>query len=272
MAQPIISVIIPVWNGARTIQPCLESVLSQDVPSMEVIVVDDGSTDDTWAILQTLAQGEPRIRPIRQENAGASVARNTGLEVCLGEYVRFVDADDVVPAGSMRALLDAAQANGSDLVLAAYTEVFAGARALRCLNKQDETIGQAEFLARLERLANSFYYGVLWNKLFQGDIIREKKPRFTPGLHWGEDFVFVMAYLAHCKRFTYVTQPVYDYIRNPRGLVVRQFFRSITHPIASMKDRWLVYCSYREMYRAVGAYEQYKSKLWHYMFRFTLRN
>ncbi len=270
--QPVVSVIIPVWNGERYIENCLKSVLTQDVTDMEIIVVDDGSTDDTWALLTALAEQDARIRPVHQENAGASVARNTGLEICGGKYVRFIDADDVLPEGSMASLLASAEEHGSDLVLAAYTEVLAGKRSLRCLNKTDEAIGQVEFLERLERLSNSFYYGVLWNKLFRGDMIREHRPRFTPGLHWGEDFVFVMAYLAHCRRYSYVTQPVYDYIRNPRGLVVRQFFRSITHPVASMKDRFLVYASYRELYRNVGAYEQYRGRLWRYLFRFTLRN
>ncbi len=272
MQQPIISVIIPVWNGEKHLTKCLESVLNQQIDDLEVIVVDDGSTDGTWALLTALAAKDSRITPIHQENAGASVARNTGLDRCRGKYVRFVDADDALPEGSMAALLQSAEAHGSDLVLAAYTEVLAGKRTLRDLNKKDEALDHEAFLARLEKLSNSFYYGVLWNKLFRGDIIRTHQPRFTPGLHWGEDFVFVMAYLAHCRRFSYVTQPVYDYIRNPQGLVVRQFFRSIIHPIDSLRDRWLVYCSYREMYRSVGAYEAYRCKLWRYLFRFTLRN
>lgn len=270
--QPLISVVIPVWNGAKYIESCLQSVLAQDVEDMEIIVVDDGSTDGTWELLTRLAASDARIQPFHQENAGASVARNTGLARCQGKYIRFVDADDTVPAGSMRALLDSAEEHGSDLVLAAYTEVLAGSRSLRCLHSKDEAIGQEEFLRRLERLANSFYYGVLWNKLFRGDIIREHKPRFVPGLHWGEDFVFVMDYLAHCRRYSYVSAPVYDYIRNPNGLVVRQFFRSITHPIESLKDRWKVYTAYRTLYQRVGAYEEYKHKLWHYLIRFTLRN
>ena len=178
--QPLVSVVIPVWNGARHIEACLRSVLSQDVKDMEIIVVDDGSTDDTWAILTRLSGEDRRICPVRQSNAGASVARNTGLDRCQGKYVRFVDADDVVPAGSMAALITSAETGGSDLVLAAYTEVLAGSRALRNLNPTDETIGQEDFLRRLERLSNSFYYGVLWNKLFRGDIIRDHHPRFTP--------------------------------------------------------------------------------------------
>lgn len=270
--QPLVSVVIPVWNGAPYLERCLTSILSQSIREIEVIVVDDGSTDDTWAILTRMAERDSRIRPMHQENAGASVARNTGLDHCRGEYVRFVDADDAVPPDSLEHLLSSAREHGSDLVMAAYTEVLAGTRSLRCLNKRNEAVEQPEFLRRLEKYANSFYYGVLWNKLFRGDILRQQKPRFTPGLHWGEDFVFVMDYLAHCRRVSYVTAPVYDYVRNPRGLVMRQMWRSILHPIASLKDRWLVYEAYVRLYRRVGAYEAYKHKLWHYLFRFTLRN
>lgn len=270
--QPLISVVIPVWNGAPYLERCLTSILSQSVKDLEIIVVDDGSKDDTWTILTRMAQSDARIHPIHQENAGASAARNTGLEQCQGEFVAFADADDEVPEGAYERLLSSAREHQSDLVLAAYTEVLAGTRSLRCLNKQDEAIGQEAFLRRLERLANSFYYGVLWNKLFRGDIIREHKPRFTPGLNWGEDFVFVMDYLAHCHRYSYVTTPVYDYIRNPHGLVIQQLKRSFLHPFASLKDRWLVYSAYVRLYRRVGAYEQYRHKLWRYMIRFTLRN
>lgn len=272
MHTPTISVIIPAWNADKYLDACLQSVLSQSVTDMEVIVVNDGSTDQTRQILEDFAARDPRVRPIHQQNAGASVARNTGLEQCRGEYVRFVDADDVVPAGSMERLLRSAREHRSDLVMAAYTEVLAGHRSLRCLHHQDEAVEREEFLRRLEKLSNSFYYGVLWNKLFRGDIIREQKPRFTPGLHWGEDFVFVMDYLAHCQRVSYVPEPVYDYVRNPRGLVMRQFFRSIAHPIDSMKDRMTVYRAYRRLYERVGAYEQYRGKLWRYLFRFTLRS
>jgi len=270
--QPLISVIIPVWNGEKHLERSLKGICAQPIENMEIIVVDDGSTDGTWALLTRMAGEDSRIRPIRQENAGASVARNTGLEHCRGRYVRFVDADDAVPENSLPFLLESATANRSDLVIAAYTEVLAGSRSLRCLHRKDEAVDQEEFLRRLERYANSFYYGVLWNKLFQGDLIREHKVRFTPGLHWGEDFVFVMDYLAHCQRYSYLSAPVYDYIRNPNGLVMRQFWRSIAHPIASLKDRWLVYSAYRRLYQRVGAYEQYRHKLWHYLFRFTLRN
>jgi len=272
VTQPLISVIIPVWNGACFLEACLKSIQAQSVRDMEIIVIDDGSTDGTWTLLQQLAALDERIRPVHQENGGVSAARNAGLSLYRGKYVRFVDADDLLPEGSMQALADKAEANASDLVLGAYTEVLFQQRSHRDLGKCEDTVDNAEFLRRLERLSNSFYYGVLWNKLFRGDILREKALRFNPRLAWGEDFSFVMDYCAHAERISYTQKAVYDYQRNPKGAVIRQLGRCMRHPLASLKDRWLIYDSYRSLYRRRGAYAQYRHKLWLYLFRFTLRN
>ena len=270
--QPLISVIVPVWNGEKYLAECMESITSQSLQDMEIIVVDDGSADGTWPLMERLARSDARIRILHQENAGVSEARNAGISLSRGRYIRFVDADDRLPADSMRLLADKAQQNHCDLVLAAYTEVLGSRRYHRDLGRCEDVVDNDEFLRRLERLSNSFYYGVLWNKLFRGDIIREKKVRFVSGLAWGEDFAFVMSYLAHAERIGYTTSPVYDYRRNPKGAVMRQFFSAIFHPIAGLRDRWMIYDCYRQLYRNRGQYEKYRKVLWLYLFRFTIRN
>lgn len=270
--RPLVSVIVPVWNGEAYLEACLDSILAQAVRDMEIIVVDDGSTDDTWPLLNRLAQRDERIIPLRQDNAGVSQARNMGLEYCHGEYVRFVDADDSLPPDSMQVLLDKAQTQQCDLVLGAYTEVLLGTRTVRDLGKCEDTVDNDEFLRRLEKYSNSFYYGVLWNKLFRGDIVRDRQIRFVPELAWGEDFAFVMRYCAYAERIAYTQTPVYDYFRNPKGAVVRQAWRSITHPFKSIKDRWLIYTFYCDLYRNRNRYEAYRHKLWTYLFRFALRS
>jgi len=272
VTEPLVSVIVPVWNGADCLEACLKSIQAQAVEGMEIIVVDDGSTDGTWTLLQRLSAQDERIRPFRQDNAGVSQARNAGLSYCRGRYIRFVDADDLLPPGSMQHLLNAAEESTSDLVLGAYTEVLFSQRTHRDLGQCEDTVDSEEFLRRLERLSNSFYYGVLWNKLFRGDIIRDRNIRFNPRLVWGEDFSFVMDYCAHAERIRYTQTAIYDYQRNPKGAVVRQLRRCFFHPFASIKDRWLIYDSYRTLYRRKGAYGQYRYKLWRYLFRFTLRN
>lgn len=270
--QPLISVIVPVWNGEKYLAECVESIVSQSLEDMEIILVDDGSTDGTWSMMERLAGKDERIRILHQENAGVSEARNAGIDMSRGRYIRFVDADDILPPDSMRILAEKAQESDCDLVLAAYTEVLGHRRYHRDLGKCEDVVDNGEFLRRLERLSNSFYYGVLWNKLFKGEIIRERRIRFVSGLNWGEDFAFVMGYLAHAERIRYTTALVYDYRRNPKGAVMRQFFHTIRHPIEGMKDRWLIYKTYRELYKARGQYEKYRRVLWRYLFRFTIRN
>ena len=270
--RPFISVIIPVWNGARYLDACLNSILRQSWQHFEIIIVDDGSRDATWNMLMHWKKQEARIIPFHQENAGVSEARNTAMRHASGDYYRFVDVDDQLPPDSLEQLVRCAEKNQSDLVLAAYTEVLGTTRTVRDLGKCTDTVESAEFLRRLERLSNSFYYGVLWNKIFRGDIIRQHDLRFTSGLHWGEDFVFVMQYLEYAERMSYITTPVYDYFRNPNGAVVRQLVNCFRHPIVSIQARLTVYRSYEQLYRARGLYDQYKRILWRYLFRFTLRN
>ena len=270
--QPLISVIVPVWNGEKTLAECVGSIIHQSLQDMEIILVDDGSSDGTWALMERLAEEDARIRILHRENEGVSQARNAGIEMSRGRYVRFVDADDQLPPDSMRILVEKAGENDCDLVLAAYTEVLGRKRYHRDLGKCEDTVDNEEFLRRLERLSNSFYYGVLWNKLFKGQIIREHGVRFVSGLHWGEDFAFVMGYLAHAECIRYTKELVYDYYRNPHGAVVRQFFHTIRHPIEGIKDRLKIYRAYRELYVVRGQYEKYRRVLWQYLFRFTIRN
>jgi len=269
---PMVSVVIPVYNGEQVLQACLRSVMAQDVADMEIIVVDDGSTDGTWALLQRLAAGDARIRPVHQANGGVSTARNRALQECTGEYIRFVDADDVLPPGSMKALLDKARQNGSDLVIAGYTEVVGPVRNPRCLRKCEDTLPCNGILPHLNVWANSFYYGVLWNKLFRREIIEKNQVQFISGLHWGEDFAFVCRYLAGAERISYTQTPVYDYQRNPGGMTVKQFFDCARHPLTNCRMKGQLFGELKQLYIRRGVYDRYRRTLWLYLFRVTLSN
>lgn len=272
MGQPVVSVVIPVYNGEKAIQACLQSVTAQQGVDMEIIVVDDGSTDGTWALLEQLAQEDGRIQPIHQENGGVSAARNRGLEACRGEFIRFVDADDVLPEGSMQALLEKAQQNGSDLVIAGYNDVVGTMRSPRCMRKCEDTMPCDEMLRHFNPRSNSFYYGVLWNKLFRRSIIEENQVRFISGLHWGEDFAFVCRYLVKAQRVSYTQALVYDYQRNPQGMTIKQFTSCISHPLANCRIKWQLFQELKRLYVQRGLYPRYRWTLWLYLFRTTLTN
>lgn len=272
MGQPTVSVVIPVWNGEKVIETCLNSVTCQSLRDMEIIVVDDGSTDGTERVLRRLAERDSRIRIIRQPNAGVSAARNAGIAACTGEYIRFVDADDTLPSGSMAHLVERMRETDSDLVLAAYNEIVGPARRERCLVKSEEAMGVDDMLPSLNRYANSFFYGVLWNKLFRRDIIQGKGVRFIGGLNWGEDFAFVCAYLAHARRVTYSTRTVYDYRRNPGGMTAHQVLDSVLHPIRNCRMKYFLYQRLKELYVNRGVYPAYRKTLWLYLLRVTINN
>ncbi len=270
--KPLVSVIVPVYNGEKFLRPCLESILRQDMADMEILVVDDGSRDGTRALAEEMARADGRIRPIHQDNGGVSSARNAALKVCRGKYIRFVDADDVLPPDSMTTLLSGMREGDNDLVIAAYTEVTGARRDYRCLAREDGQVDQDAFLRLFSRYANSFFYGVLWNKLFLGDVVREHSLRFPEGMSWGEDFVFVTEYLAHVRKAAFLTHPVYDYHRSLTGMVARQFMDCARHPLYNVQLRLRMYRSYCELYRRTGQYPRYRRTLWLYLFRFTLHN
>ena len=272
MGQPTVSVVIPVWNGEKVIETCLNSVTGQSLRDMEIIVVDDGSTDGTERVLRRLAEKDSRIRVIRQRNAGVSAARNAGIAACTGEYIRFVDSDDTLPAGSMAHLVERMRETDSDLVLAAYNEIVGPAHHVRCLVKSEEAMDVDDMLPSLNRYANSFFYGVLWNKLFRRDMIQEKGVRFVGGLNWGEDFAFVCAYLAHARRVTYSTRAVYDYRRNPGGMTAHQVLDSVLHPIRNSRMKFFLYQRLKELYVNRGVYPAYRKTLWLYLLRVTINN
>lgn len=272
MFQPVVSVVVPVYNGEKVIEACLRSILAQEVAEMEIIVVDDGSTDGTWAVLQRMAQEDGRIRPVHQANDGVSAARNRALEECQGEYIRFVDADDVLPPDSMRALLGKARENGSDLVIAGYTEVVGSMRSPRCLRKCEDSMPCNEMLRHFNPWSNSFYYGVLWNKLFRREIIQENHVQFISGLHWGEDFAFVCRYLVKAESVSYTQTLVYDYQRNPEGMTMKQFLDCIRHPLANCRMKWQLFQELKKLYAQRGLYPKYRRTLWLYLFRTTLTN
>ncbi|MBQ8654981.1 MAG: glycosyltransferase [Clostridia bacterium] len=270
MTAPLISVIVPVYNGEAYIERCLASLLKQDAGDMEIIVVDDGSRDGTWALLERMAREDGRIRPVHQENAGVSAARNAALDICRGRYIRFADADDVAAEGSSAALIASMEETDSDLVIADYVEVTGPLRTRRSMAPDRKHLPLHDFLDLFRHRSNSFYYGVLWNKLFRGDIIRENGIRFPHGMKWGEDFHFVTDYLAHVRSVSYLTTPVYDYNRRMEGTVVRQFFDYLCHPTVGLKTRLTLYRNYRELYMDTGLYPRYRRTLWIFLVRFTL--
>lgn len=234
--------------------------------------MDDGSRDGSWAVLQRYAEKDPRVIALHQENQGVSAARNTALNHCRGDYTGFADSDDSLVPGSLETLYQIAVSSDADVVIGGFNEVIGPVRTARNLAKEDCVLEAEAFMRWMEPRSNSFFIGVLWNKLFRTELIRRQAVQFTSGLSYGEDFLFFMQYLPDVQRAALSTTCVYNYVRNPTGLTFRQAWNSVRHPLINIRVKQMLFRGYCDAFRRKGLYEQYRRRLWIYLFRFTLNN
>ncbi|MBE1876374.1 glycosyltransferase family 2 protein [Myceligenerans pegani] len=122
--SPVLSVVVPAYNVGAWVRECLSSILDDQDADLEVVVVDDGSTDDTWDIVTGFAASHPEVRAVRSPGVGGAQARNYGAEIARGEYLAFADADDLVPRGAYPRMLDAARAGNADMVAGSFLKFY----------------------------------------------------------------------------------------------------------------------------------------------------
>lgn len=202
----LLSIIIPAYNAADTIDACLESVLASPGISCEIICVDDGSTDGTGAKLQQWARRDNRIRCISQPNSGVAAARNVALEHASGQYVTFVDADDTVEPGFLPALCAAAESTGADCVVAGWVERGR-------VHQLTQSVGiYAPTAERAASLPNH-----VWARVYAASILRRSKARFCPNLQMGEDTFFNYCVHPWCNKIALIPETGYQYRHDAPG-------------------------------------------------------
>lgn len=161
--QDVISVIVPVYNVAQYLPQCMDSILSQDYEKLEVILIDDGSTDNSGELCDAYARRDSRVRVIHQTNSGAAAAKNTGLRAATGEYLSFVDSDDFLEPGAYSYMLSLLKENGADMVRCAYKNLFRTC-AEQCLTDESRRVMDGK--AFLTSFTTDWTCGLLWNKLY----------------------------------------------------------------------------------------------------------
>lgn len=244
--MPKVSVIIPAYNAEKHISLCLDSVLSQDFPDMEVIVLDDGSRDSTPAIVDSYAEKDSRILAVHKPNSGVSATRNRGLELAAGEYIEFVDADDRLAPGAVKLLVRAMEEHDCDLVVADFYRVNGThlARKGDILNRN--VLSQEEYADYMMQNPADFYYGVLWNKLYRRSIIEENSLRMDIAFTWCEDFVFNLEYNLHARTYFALPVPVYYYNNNEGSLV-----NTAINALSVMRTKIAVFNYYDKFYKHI---------------------
>lgn len=216
--NPLISIVVPVYNVSKYLRKCLDSILAQAYTNWECILVDDGSTDDSGQICEDFNKIDRRFRVLHKSNQGVSAARNTGIKESTGEWLYFCDADDEMLSDGLRTLVHLTN-HGEDIVFGGYVECneegnpIASPRiSVQMKLTKDETI------IELYQPSYSHYEGYLWCKLFKTEVIKKNDLFFKEDIYFNEDRLFIMEYLLHAKDpIIYTSTPVYRYYRHPHS-------------------------------------------------------
>lgn len=208
----MISIIVPVYNCTDSIQKCINSIQSQVYSDWELILVDDGSTDNSGQLCDQFAANDSRIHVIHKANGGVSSARNAGLDAAQGEFILFCDSDDYTEPEWCSKLIAAAKNRLNAFPICNYFRNSSSGESInyaKQCNALDETIVREDLfcLYQLELL------GTPWNKIYRQDILSENHIRFRPNLSLGEDLIFNLDYIKFlADGFTYINEPLYHYV------------------------------------------------------------
>lgn len=200
------SVIIPIYNAENTLPRCLDSLASQLRDDMEVLLIDDGSADESFQICQTYAQQHPQFFPIHQENDGVSSARNRGLDLARGDYILFVDSDDYVSTDYF-SVLDRALADHPDMLLFGYQNFGAYDSAWDL--GEYTVFDSVEIAKKADYGMREYLFSSLWSKAFCRSIIENNHLRFSRDLSIGEDQTFIFSYTLHVKSLKAIQNKLY---------------------------------------------------------------
>ena len=210
-----VSIIIPVYNSAAYLQRCLESVTRQSLDNIEIICVDDGSTDSSYAILKEWASRDNRIIVLQQANGRQGKARNTALAVACGEYIGMVDSDDYIPTDYFEQLYNTAQRNNADIAVCGMVKEKRN-RNKTVISYTKEVV--KEDAADKLRLCNCppDFHPV--NKLYRRSMLERLNLRFAENVQY-EDVMFVLRAICEGGRMTTVPGTSYIYVQNPTSTV-----------------------------------------------------
>lgn len=213
MTQPLVSIVIPVFNVERHLRQCLDSVLRQTLKEWECICIDDGSPDGSGAILDEYGNKDARFKIIHQRNRGVSAARNLGIKLASAPYLTFIDSDDWVEDDALESLLSAMEKSCADMVMCSicihqenHQEVSMETPYPPSGNMRDEYAVTEKSFSGAALVDVS-----IWAKLFSVETIRAHQIHFAPELKVSEDMEFSTRMLCHSRRVSIIRKPLYHY-------------------------------------------------------------
>lgn len=226
--MPSISVIVPVYNVRDYLDECVSSLLGQTMNDIEIILVDDGSTDGSGELCDRYARNDPRVKVIHQENMGLGLARNSGLQAASGTYIGFVDSDDVVSLRFFETLYNTITQYDADIAYCGHLRFSDVVREpehektdVRLWNGREEI--RQYLLDRIglppEQKRDNLYGAAVWCGLYSHRLLKEHEVCFvSERVLVAEDIIFDIDVIPHCGRIVHIDEPLYFYRFNPDSL------------------------------------------------------
>ena len=243
MNQPLVSIILPVYNAQNHLARCVGSICAQTYSNIEIIILNDGSKDQSLPVCEEFRAKDPRIVLVDKENSGVADTRNLGLKLAGGKYVQFVDSDDYLDPDFTAALVAAAEEHTADLVIAPYKMVIpAGAsKPEQVLDKIQDELG----VMSVARPPEMREYGFLPAGVYDKDT---------------EDLVFNLRYIQYAETFVSIGKAGYYYVQNPQSICHTQ-----VHVSTVVQNKLQVFRYYKDLYTRLGMYEEVRPQLYKFL-------
>lgn len=265
----MVSIIVPVYNVEKYLQRCVDSLINQTYQIIEIILVDDGSTDESGTLCDSFAEQDNRILVVHKENGGVSEARNAGIDVANGDYICFIDSDDYAETTWVEVLLDNLNKNNSDIVICGYYADFCD---------EDENVIKSETHiptnGNYQRQRDSLDWnaeisglvGYPWNKLYRKNIINGS--RFPKSISLYEDVLFNGPLLAESERISFIDIPLIHYMQRSQKTLGTAFYSDgFELKIAAINARikfmqaWDIAAETINSFRSASVIAAYKSSI-----------
>lgn len=238
MKNSLVSIVVPVYNGEKHIKNCVQSLLEQTYENIELLIVNDGSRDNTELVLKDIQKADARIRIINQENQGVSCARNTGIINAHGKYLLFLDSDDLLEKNAIELLMNNNE-EGTDLIIYGFKVNGNGNRkndteVLKSLKQCDAD--KNKILGTVLSTKNSLY-GYAWRSAYSVNFLKSKDIFFPDGIKISEDYYFFVKSIYYADKISIVDKELYDYQLGESSMSIK-YIPSLLHDMNYVNE-WI---------------------------------
>ena len=247
--QKLISVIVPVYNVEKYLEKCVKSIIGQTYKNLEIILVDDGSTDSSGKMCDEISKTDDRIKVIHKKNGGLSDARNAALKIAKGDYFGFVDSDDYIATDMFETLCNLLENNNSDISIVSYYEIYND--KLIGVRDSKDLVNFNKLDAMKELLMDSRIQSYAWNKLFKRDLFNGLE--FPTGKNF-EDIATTLLLFEKANKVTLLEEPKYYYLRRDDSIVGVRNYKTYMDYLEVIYDKYLYL---KDKYPEIEIYNAY---------------